>query len=487
MTSLAIAPAAPRIVVGRIARAAAVAAAGIGALAATPGWALDQRLVVGGLAAATVAWIATRVDDTVVALAAAIGLALAGAIPADALFGALGDPTIWLLVGSCMLAAGLTSSGVAERAAVALVGRARTVRGLWHRTTVALILTTFAVPATSGRAALAMPVFRSIALALPLAHQRALSLLFPAVILLSAFASILGAGAHLVAASLVEAATGTTISFLWWLLLGAPVAILTCVAATELVLLGWLTRAERAIPVAHVAAAVRDASHQHGRPLSAAATRALALLVLVVALWLTEPLHGIHPALVGMAAGVAAVLPVVGTTTPKEAFAAVPWSLLVFLAATLALGTALVTSGAADRIAQASLGALGGAHPALVLVAIVAASAAAHLVVQSRTARATVLLPVVLVVALGAGINPVSAALASTAAAGFCLTLTSSAKPVAMFASVPGVATFERASLLALAAATAPIVVGVVLLAAVWLWPALGVPLENPVAPRGTR
>ena len=172
MTSLAIAPAAPRLVVARIVRAAVVAAAGLGALAATAGWALDQRLVVAGLAAATAAWIATRVDDTVVALAAAIGLAVIGAVPVDTVFGALGDPTIWLLVGSCMLAAGLTASGVAERAAIALVGRARSVRGLWHRTTIALILTTFAVPATSGRAALAMPVFRSVALALPPPHQR---------------------------------------------------------------------------------------------------------------------------------------------------------------------------------------------------------------------------------------------------------------------------------------------------------------------------
>ncbi|GAA2172674.1 SLC13 family permease [Agrococcus versicolor] len=487
MTSIAAAAPAARVVAVRGVRALAIAAAAIAALVATTGWERDQRLVVAAIAAATVAWVATRVDDAVVALAAIVALAVAGAVPADALFGSLGDPTIWLLVGSCMLAAGLSASGVAERAAIALIGRSRSVRGLWHRTTLALILTTFAVPATSGRAALAMPVFRTIASALPTAHQRALSLLFPAVILLSAFASILGAGAHLVAASLVEAATGTTISFLWWLLLGAPVAVLTCVATTELVLLGWLSRAQRAIDVAGVANAVRDAHPAERR--SPAAARALALLALTIALWLTEPLHGIHPALVAIAAGVATVLPVVGSTTPKHAFAAVPWTLLVFLAATLALGTALVTSGAADRIASASLGALAGAHPAVVLTAIVVASAAAHLVVQSRTARATVLLPIVLVVALGAGINPVSAALASTAAAGFCLTLTSSAKPVAMFAAVPGIATFDRASLLALAAATGPLVVGITLLAAAWLWPALGVPLETPTTPplRGTR
>lgn len=472
---------------GAMLRAGAVVAAAAGAWHATDGWSLEQRLVLTGLAAATLAWIATRVDDTRVALVAVAALVLAGAVPLAVVADALVDPTIWLLVGSCALAAGITASGLAERAAVALVGRARSVRGLWHRTTLALVLTTFAVPATSGRAALALPAFRAIAGALPAQHQRALSLLFPAVILLSAFASILGAGAHLVAASLVESATGTRISFAWWLLLGAPVALVTCLVATELVLVGWLSRADRALDVRAVAAAVREAGGRRTRALSAREVRALATLAAVVALWATEAAHGIHPAIVAMAAGAVSVLPLVGTTTPADAVRQMPWSLLVFLAATLALGTALVTSGAADRLAQASLGVLGDAHPTLVLVAIVVVSALAHLVVQSRTARATVLLPVVLVVALGAGINPVAAALASTAAAGFCLTLTSSAKPVAMFASVDGVQSFDRASLLALAAMTAPVVVGVTLLAAAWLWPALGVPLETPAALRGTR
>ncbi|MFC7430632.1 MULTISPECIES: SLC13 family permease [unclassified Agrococcus] len=487
MTSIATAALGTRASFGALLRGGAVVAAAVAAWHATDGWDIEQRLVLTALAGATLAWVVTRVDDTRVALVAVAVLALAGAVPPAVVGRSFVDPTIWLLVGSCALAAGVAASGLAQRAAIALVGGARSVRGLWHRTTIALVLTTFAVPATSGRAALALPVFRTIAGALPARHQRALSLLFPAVILLSAFASILGAGAHLVAASLVESATGTRISFAWWLLLGAPVALATCVVVTELVLVGWLSRADRALDVAAVAAAVRAADGTRRRTPSAPEVRALVTLVTVIALWATEAAHGIHPAIVAMVAGAITVLPIVGTTTPAHAARQVPWSLLVFLAATLALGTALVTSGAADRLAQASLGALGGAHPASVLLAIVVVSTLAHLVVQSRTARATVLLPVVLVVALGAGINPVAAALASTAAAGFCLTLTSSAKPVAMFASVAGVQSFDRASLLALAAMTAPVVVGTTLLAAAWLWPALGVPLETPAALRGTR
>jgi solute carrier family 13 (sodium-dependent dicarboxylate transporter), member 2/3/5 len=86
---------------------------------------------------------------------------------------------------------------------------------------------------------------------------------------------------------------------------------------------------------------------------------------------------------------------------------------------------------------------LSGGSPVVTLVAVVAVSAAAHLVVQSPSARSTVLVPMVLVTATAVGLNPV-AALASTAAAGFCLTLTSSAKPVTMFSRVEDVAAFDR-------------------------------------------
>jgi Glycerate kinase family/Citrate transporter len=155
-----------------------------------------------------------------------------------------------------------------------------------------------------------------------------------------------------------------------------------------------------------------------------------------VALWLTEPLHGLNPALVAIAGGVVAMLPVIGIMTPQRALDAVPWSLLLFLATTLAFGAALVGSGAADRITAAALGMLSGGSPVVTRVAVVAVSAAAHLFVQSPSARSTVLVPMVLVTATAVGLNPVAAALASTAVARFCLTLTSSAKPVAMFLRV---------------------------------------------------
>jgi di/tricarboxylate transporter len=90
-----------------------------------------------------------------------------------------------------------------------------------------------------------------------------------------------------------------------------------------------------------------------------------------------------------------------------------------------------------------------------------------------------VLVPLVVAAAVGAGVNPVAAALASTAAAGFCHTLPASAKPVALFSDLPGTPTYTPRDLLRLSAVLAPSTAAIVLLFAVVVWPVLGVPVTR--------
>lgn len=106
-------------------------------------------------------------------------------------------------------------------------------------------------------------------------------------------------------------------------------------------------------------------------------------------------------------------------------------------------------------------------------------SLVSHLLVQSRSARSAVLVPIVVAMAPAVGIDPAAAAFASTAAAGFCLTLTSSAKPVAMFAASETVPGYSNTHLLRLSAALAPVSIALVLVCSLWVWPALGLSLYS--------
>ncbi|WP_406255470.1 SLC13 family permease [Streptomyces chartreusis] len=439
----------------------------------------DARLTLAVFALATCAWIATPVDDTYIALGAGLALTVTGVISSDTLFGTLGDSTVWLLICAFVLAAAVTRTGLAGRAAAFLVGGARTVRQLVHLTTAALVVTAFAVPATSGRAALALPVF--LALAKALADRRRLvvmlALLFPTVILLSAVATLIGAGAHLITVSVLWQATGDRIGFTEWLLLGLPLAVASSHLAAETVLLTTTRRADRKGPVRITPEQIQEHSDDPVTgPWSQAEKRCALLLGTVVVLWCSEPLHRVPPAVVALIGAVVAASPALGTVHLKDALKTVPWALLLFMAATMAMGVALADSGAAEWLVG---GLPSGVSPLLFLVVVVVISTAAHLVLQSRSARSSVLVPLVVAAAVGAGVNPVAAALASTAAAGFCHTLPASAKPVALFSDLPGTPTYTPRDLLRLSAVLAPSTAAIVLLFAVVVWPVLGVPVTR--------
>ncbi|QHV88947.1 transporter [Streptomyces sp. 604F] len=443
-----------------------------------PGLTGEGRLTLGVFVLATAAWIAGPVDDTYVALGAGLALTVTGVISSDALFGTLGDDTVWLLICAFVLAAAVGRTGLAGRAAAFLVSGARSVRQLVHLTTAALVVTAFAVPATSGRAALALPVFLALAKAL---HDRRrvvvmLALLFPTVILLSAVATLIGAGAHLITVSVLWEATGERIGFTEWLLLGLPLAIASSHLAAEAVLLTTTRRADRKGPVRIGADDIQKHSDSPVTgPLSPAEARCALLLSTVVVLWCSEPLHRVPPAVVALIGAVVAASPALGTVRMKDALRTVPWSLLLFMAATMAMGIALADSGAARWL-------VGGVPldvpPWAFLAVVIGVSTAAHLVLQSRSARSSVLVPLVVAAAAGAGVNPVAAALASTAAAGFCHTLPASAKPVTLFAGIPDTPTYTPRDLLRLSALLAPLTALSVLAFALAVWPLLGVPVS---------
>ncbi|WP_016826639.1 SLC13 family permease [Streptomyces viridosporus] len=444
-----------------------------------PGLSGDARLTLAVFALATCAWVGTPIDDTYIALGAGLALTVTGVISSDTLFGTLGDSTVWLLICAFVLAAAVTRTGLAGRAAAFLVGGARTVRQLTHLTTTALVVTAFAVPATSGRAALALPVFLALARALAGRGRLVvmLALLFPTVILLSAVATLIGAGAHLITVSVLWEATGERVGFTEWLLLGLPLAVASSHLAAEAVLLTTTRRADREGPVLITAEEIqRHSDRPVTGPWTQAEKRCALLLGTVVALWCSEPLHRVPPAVVALIGAVVAASPALGTVRLKDALKTVPWSLLLFMAATMAMGVALAESGAAQWLTG---GLPSGITPVMFLAVVIAVSTAAHLVLQSRSARSSVLVPLVVAAAAGAGVNPVAAALASTAAAGFCHTLPASAKPVTLFAEIPGTPTYTPRDLLRLSAVLAPLTAALVLLFAVVVWPLLGVPVTR--------
>lgn len=427
-------------------------------------------------------WTASPLDDSYIALGAALILVVTGVLSHHDFTGTLGSDVVWLLIGAFVIASAVNATGLMTKFAAWVVLRAHTPRQLVHLLTAALLISTFAIPATSGRAALALPVF--VALADVLARRTrlvvCLSLLFPTAILLSAVGSLLGAGAHLVTNEILMENGQPGVSFFRWMMLGLPLAIVWSHLAAEVILMMFTDAGERRTPL-NVPASTwpADSPESPGTALTAPQYRVLVLLGAVIAAWCTEPLHHVDPAIVALVGALVAVTPRFSSVSWSKALKTVPWPLLIFMAATLAMATAITNSGVATWLEHAvtSVRSLGGWAGFGFVIVVIVVSMEAHLLVHSRSARSAMLIPIIVATAPAVGINPVAAAFISTAAAGFCLTMTSSAKPLAMFTDIEGVTTFTAQDLLRLAGVLAPVSAVLLGVFALWVWPHLGLDL----------
>lgn len=421
---------------------------------------------------ALVGWTLTRLDDAFVALVAALGMALLVLEEPEEMFEGLGDELVWLMLAAFILAAAFRACGLSDRLVALALGRARTVRGAFHALTAVMLASAFVVPSTSGRAAMMVPVYETVAQEAGARTRKAFALLFPTVILLSAFASLTGAGAHVLAAELVDEIGDGEIGFLDWALYGLPFAAACAFLAAEAILRLFLSPSDRA------AAFAPPAMPAEAPPPRATPTLAVTALVLVG--WLTEPLHGIDETLVALMGALAVTAPAIGGADFRAAAKSVEWPLLLFMAATIVIAEGLDESGLIKALAGGALAPLGlaGLPPLVWLVGLAAVGLVSHLVIHSRTARVAVLLPPALAAAEAAGVAPLAAMLTLVAATGFCQLLMVSAKPVALFGSL-GQGTFGQADLMRLGAVLLPLQLALIALFAGFVWPLLGLELAK--------
>lgn len=415
--------------------------------------------------AAMLGWSVLRLDDATVALVACLVLVTAGVVPAADLYASLGHPLIWLLLGAFVIAAVLQTSGLAERATLRVVAGAGSISALFHRLSLAIFITAFIMPSTSARAALLVPVFVVLARSLAAPRLvRALALLFPTTILLSASASLIGAGAHVIAVQFIERETGLSIGFGHWAMLGLPLTLVSTTLATHLILVRCLDAGERrSVPVLPA---------PDGRPLTRAQRAIVIITAGTVLLWCL----GLEPAIAALIGALLATSPALTGVRLPTAIKTLEWPLLLFLAATMLLGDALLASGAASSLATAALAVLplDRAPSWLLLLSAATLAVGLHLAMPSRTARTVVLLPTVAVPLAAAGADPAILALICVHGSGFCQTFTVSAKPVAIFERALGRPAFTPADLLRLALWLGPMTIGLLACFALAIWPAYG-------------
>jgi anion transporter len=406
----------------------------------------EARIALFTFALATILWSTTKLNAAYVALAVTIILIVSGGRPQEALFDSLATDVIWLMIGAFILGEAVKKTNLAARLTNLVVAKASRVSHVFWLLTGALAILSFFIPSTSGRAAVAMPVFNSLSEKIGDAKvSRALALLIPTIVLVSTICTLIGAGSHLIANDLLKQVSGTEIPFLNWAIYGIPFGFAASAISCFVILRMFLDKQQRAIKL-------EAEEKKTAKKFSSPEWKTVIVATVMVALWMTESFHHYEIALVTTVGALVLMLPGFGVMNWKDGLKSVSWNLIIFVGAALVLGKALIDTGAAQWIIENifSLSGIDKSDPQyLILLTVAFVSLTSHIYMTSHSARAAALVPAMIYFATSFGFNPAAMVFISTVGMDYCLTFPVSSKALLLFQELDR-ETFQPSDLLKL-------------------------------------
>lgn len=414
-------------------------------------------------------WALAVTEEWRVGAIAIAALWISGAITGADIMEAATNDLILLLVAAFVIAHVVERSGLLSVIAARLLSSPMSFSALCWRLSAIVGLTAFLIPSTSARAAMFLPLHRAVLTTVEEgARRRALALLTPTVILLSAGGVLTGAAAHILALDLIATSGRSAMSYGRWLLFAAPVAIASTAAAVWLIL--HLVAEQDAVDVRATPTA-RQSMNAHDFAV-------LTIIAATIGLWMTAAWHGVSLAAIGAAA--AAFMLLLDRRRQHvridALFYAIDVKILVLLVSTILLAKAMMASGSLEAMfGFFKFTASGSAGGPLFATAVIAAIAIlAHLIIPSRSARAAVLLPSLALPMANAGADIAAIALVVVLGTGFCQLVPYGAKPLMIFSRECEPDAF-RSDLRRVGFPLAVATWGILVACAMVLWPLLGI------------
>lgn len=297
------------------------------------------------LVVATIAlWASARLPEYLTALLFFAAATVATSVPAEIIFSGFASAAFWLVLSGFVLGAAIKKTGLADRLANVLQPH---LAGSWLRmvggTVAVSYAAAFVMPSNMGRIALLMPMVLAIA---EKAGIRPGSRGWFGLALAVGFgtfqlsASILPANVpNLVMAGAIEATYDLHLRYLPYLITFMPFLGL---------LKGGLVVAlvHRIFP----ANPLRTTIVVDESPWSPSERRLTAILLCTLGLWVTDALHGISPAWIGLVAACICLLPRVGFLSSEEFGQASNFRTCLYVAGLLGLSAFVAATGLGDRI-----------------------------------------------------------------------------------------------------------------------------------------
>lgn len=416
-----------RIKLGCAAAGALVAAVLI-ATCPIPGLSYQATAVLGILIMAIVWWITGVLPEFVTAVVMAVLFVVVAGISVGATFSTFASSTWWLLLSAFTLGVGMKTSGLMRRIALAIVRKfPRTFRCQVIAQLVTGTVLGPLIPSLAVKGAMLAPLAMSIGDELGYERQgkRATGL----------FAAML-VGIRTVAPTIVSASvTGYALmatlpadvqeqfNMASWFVAALPWLVVV-LALNYFLIMGMYGRGGKAGSGSETVSAPGNAQslEQSSRggtnegdskpipdglgPLSAVEKRMLAIILVTVVLWATEPFHHISAMAVGLAALVFMfVLKVIDVPAFKSG---VNWTSLLFIGIALGLGSVFAEAGLNDWVMQTcgpAFQALAG-NPYLLVLGIGVITVVLRFLIVSEVAYLNLLMAFLVPMAASVGVNP---------------------------------------------------------------------------------
>lgn len=277
----------------------------------------------------------------------AVALILKLAPPAT-VFSGFYSTAIWLVFAGFVIAAAVNKSGLSEKLGAHLShyltgSYLGLIGGLY---TVSALLS-FVMPSSLGRFFLMAPIAFALADQIGFAKgtkgRTAIALAVTFACHLPGFAVLPSNVPNLVLAGAAETIYGINFQYLDYLVLHFPVLGIL----RSIIIVALIVRLFPDTPQIIERKAAREPS-----PVTPRQWYVIAVLLITLAFWLTDSIHGINPAWVGLCTSIALMLPRIGPVQEEEFKNSVSFGVIIFTAGILAVGAVVNVTGLGTVIAH---------------------------------------------------------------------------------------------------------------------------------------
>lgn len=327
------------------------------------------------------------------------------------IFSGFASPATFLIVAGMMLAAAVNETTLIKRMTYEVLKRwGSSSKGLVGSIIIVQQIQAFFIPSTAVRSALMLPVSSMI---IDTIDAKPGSNLRKMIMLGVAFGGVISGTAVMTAAigniltvELLNRFAGINITYLQWFYYTVPLWLILIPSIWYLLLKIFpLPKEQQYYPLIRKE---MEARLNEIGPVNKREIRCLLILFFIVGLWLTEPLHGMHPSIPALIGVVLMTLPKIGVAA-WEPIVKIDYNTVLLLSVTLSIGYTFVDSGATHTISHylsvdwfVTL----LQNPFITIIVVILTAQLFHKLISNVSTAVVTLVPIMISVATNAGLDP---------------------------------------------------------------------------------